>query len=260
MKTPAEIRATGAAYEDLIGANLYGANLTGANLSGANLYGANLIGANLYGANLYGANLRGANLSGANLRGADLSGADLTGANLTGANLYGANLYGANLTSANLTGANLTSADLSGANLYGADLTGANLRGANLRGADLRKAKGIADWIVKAQIVPQIGPFQVYKQLANGIIAHLQIPAKAKRLGGVLGRKCRASEAKVLAFFDRERKPTSATEAVSLYQRNFFYTVGKTVTPRLPYNEDPLVECGSGIHFYLSFEEARDHV
>jgi uncharacterized protein YjbI with pentapeptide repeats len=246
---------------DLRGANLYGADLRGANLRGADLYGADLRGANLYGADLRGANLYGADLRGANLRGADLYGADLYGADLCGANLCGANLCGANLCGADLRGANLYGADLRGANLrgadlYGADLRGANLCGANLCGANLRGATNLKDakngllTIAQHSIVPK-GKLVGWKKLQGGIIAKLEIPAKAKRLNSIGSRKCRAEFVKVLAII-------GADEAFDQYSGKVLYKKGLTVYPD-SFDEDIQVECSHGIHFFITKEEAEDY-
>ena len=236
---------------DLSGANLYGANLSHANLSRANLSGADLFGANLSHANLsranlsradlsranlYGANLSHANLSRANLSGADLSHANLSRANLSRANLSGADLFGANLSHANLSRANLSGADLSRANLYGADLSGADL-------SDLQKAR--------LSIVPELGEFTAFKKTIEGIVT-LRITEHAKRSNST-GRKCRASEALVIAL------PDGCTEAHALYDSTFIYRVGETVKPKDAFCDDRWQECASGIHFYITRAEAEAH-
>jgi uncharacterized protein YjbI with pentapeptide repeats len=213
--------------------------------SGADLYGANLYGADLYGANLYGANLYGANLRGADLRGANLYGANLYGADLYGANLYGANLYGADLYGANLYGANLYGADLRGANLYGADLRGANLRGANLRGA-----KSIPELCAAQSVLLPEGNLVGWKKCDNGVIIKLLIPQKARR-SNASGRKCRAEYVKVLQVF-------GADVGISQYDNKTEYRKGQTITCD-SWNEDRWVECGGGIHFYITRVEAENH-
>jgi hypothetical protein len=224
---------------DLYGANLYGADLSSANLSGANLSGADLSSANLSGADLYVADLYGANLSGANLYGADLSGANLYGADLSSANLYGADLSGANLY-----GADLSSANLSGATLYGADLSSADLYSANLSGA-----KNISDKLnAGSSVVPESGSFEGWKKCQNNILVRVLIPAKAKR-SNATGRKCRASYVKVLEI-------VHAKKAVSTYDDKTVYEVGKTVKAD-KWNEDRWVECGGGIHFFITRKEAE---
>jgi hypothetical protein len=217
----------------------------------ANLRSADLYGADLYGANLYGANLRSANLRSADLYGADLRSANLYGADLYGANLRSADLYGADLRSANLYGANLRSANLSGANLYGADLRGANLYGANLRDADLSGAD-----LSPSSLVPQEGDFTAFKKLEGGKIAKLLIPADAKRVSSLVGRKCRASHAVVLEI-TYNGVPDPDGEGRSSHNSAFKYKVGETV--RADLNDDIRIECASGIHFFITRKEAEKY-
>ena len=207
-----------------------------ANLRYADLSDADLSNANLYNANLSNANLRYADLSDANLRYADLSNANLYNANLSNANLYNANLSNANLRYADLSDANLRYADLSNANLYNAhhldEVTGLYL----------------------PTTCPSDGEFTAWKKCSDGNVAKLLIPAYAKRTSAT-GRKCRASEAVVLALYDRDGNEIS--EAYSMYDSDFVYRVGETVKPSKPFDENRWNECASGIHFFVTREEAE---
>jgi len=197
----------------------------------------------------------------AHLSGADLSGADLSCAYLSGADLSCAYLSGADLSGAYLRSAYLRSAYLSGANLRSADLSGADLSCADLSGAELSGAKDVSErWQVISQIVPQVGAFQGYKKCKGGLVAHLEIPATALRVGGCVGRKCRVSAAKVLALYESKGKKSRKKTASSTYSDSFLYTVGKTVKPAGEFDANRLVECASGIHLFLSFEEAAAYV
>jgi hypothetical protein len=229
---------------DLSGAYLIGANLRSANLSGANLSGANLSDADLSDADLRSANLIGANLRSANLSDADLSGANLSGANLRSANLSGANLSGAYLSDADLSGANLIGANLSGANLRSANLSGANLRSANLSGAI-----GADLTIARTRILPE-GQIIGWKKCCDGVIVKLSIPAEAKR-SHAFGRKCRAEFVDVLGVIGSDK-------GISLHNGTTTYQAGERVTCD-KWNEDWMIECGGGIHFYLSRVEAEAH-
>ena len=235
-------------------ANLFGASLFGANLSGANLFGADLSRANLFGANLSGADLSGANLSGANLSRANLSGASLFGADLSGANLFGANLSGANLSRADLPRANLFGADL-----FGADLSGANLSRANLFGADyIEKAKNLFYPIA----CPEIGAFVGWKKAraktsGHECIVKLEITEDAVR-SSAAGRECRCSKATVLEIQDLEGNALEQA-AVSGRDKNFHYIPG-TVVSVSDFDENRWNECSTGIHFYITREEAARHI
>ena len=218
-----------------------------ADLAMADLYGANLYGANLYGADLYGANLRGADLRVADLRGADLRGANLRGANLRGADLYGADLYGADLCGA----------DLRGTDLYGADLRGANLYGANLYGADLR-----GTYINMPITCPEEGPFVGFKKALNKdskteYIVKLEILADAKRSSATT-RKCRCSKAKVLSITNLDGTDADTDVAYSNHDPSFIYKIGEIV--EVPdFDTDRWNECSTGIHFFVTRQEAVDY-
>ena len=227
-----------------------------ADLSGEDIYGLDLRGANLYGANLIRADLRVAYLIKADLREANLSGADLSGADLYEANLSGADLSGADLREANLSGANL-----SGANLSGANLSGADLRGADLSGANLRLAKNIPSYACRL-VCPEEGSFIGFKKARTTApdfreaIVKLLITEDAKRSSATT-RKCRCDKAKVISITSLDGKENFTT-AYSYYDRNFQYTVGQTVIID-DFDEDRWNECSTGVHFFITREEAIDY-
>ena len=220
-------------YEDLRDVDLIKANLSGANLFGANLFGDNLFGANLFGANL-------------------------EGANLFGANLFRADLRDVNLIRADLRGANLIEADLIRADLRYADLKGANLIRADLIRADLTDTKGLP--IMKC---PEKDSYIGYKK-ANfwekdcriPVIITLEILETAKRSSATTN-KCRCSEAKVLSIesVDGSKKYKNA---VSFYDNDFVYEVGKTVKVD-DFDDDRWNECAPGIHHFMTRKEAEEY-
>ena len=127
-----------------------------------------------------------------------------------------------------------------------ANLQGANLRGANLQGADLTDAQ-LPDY----QICPEEGAFIAYKKLRGGVVAKLGIPRDAQRTSSLIGRKCRASKAKVLELSG------GATEALSRHDYSFVYRLGEYVEAAL--DADIRVECTSGIHFFITRKEAEEY-
>ena len=183
-----------------------------------------------------------ANLSGADLRGADLRGANLIVANLNGADLRGANLIGANLNGANLSGANLSVANLIGANLYETDLRGVPIEIINK---------------ICPVTCPESGSFIGWKKASGGYIVKLQITEPAKR-SSATGRKCRCSEAVVLAIENEDGTPADVTTVESVYDANFKYTVGKTVHVD-NFDDNRMNECAAGIHFFITRQEAVDY-
>ena len=224
-----------------------------ANLSGVNLSDAILIDANLSDAILIGANLSGAILIGANLRGANLSGANLSGAILRGAVRRDADLSDADLRYADLRYAHLSGADLRYSYIRCANLRGANLRGANLSGADLRDVMYNEKTSFFAMQCPEEGSFIAWKKCRNNTIVKLEIPFNAKRSSGT-SRKCRASEARVLAIYDK-----NIDEATSQHDKTFIYKVGETVKVD-NFDEDRWNECSTGIHFFITKQEAINYL
>jgi hypothetical protein len=194
--------------------------------------------------------LSGAYLSGANLSRANLSGAYLSGANLSGAYLSRANLSGAYLSGANLSGAYLSRANLSGAYLSGANLSGAYLSGADLSGAYLKEAKDADLAIAMTRILPE-GDLIGWKKCESDVIVKLRIPAEAKR-SHAFGRKCRAEYADVLEVVGGE-------VGISMHDGKTKYEVGQRVTPD-KFDENWVEECSSGIHFFITKEEALAYV
>ena len=180
-------------------------------------------------------------------------------------NLHAAYLRGeasgkrADLAGANLAGAYLAGADLARANLYGAYLAGADLAGADLAGANLAGATGLTPLLIaQQQIVPSTGPVIGWKKLRLGRIACLEIPSHAKRLNAFGSRKCRASEALVIGVYEGNKLVPEG--GVSTWDITFAYIAGQTVTPRRPFNgTDYSNPCKSGIHFYITREEAEAH-
>ena len=166
------------------------------------------------------------------------------------ADLRFANLRSADLRFANLHFADLSFADLSFADLRSADLSSADLSSANLHFANLKEAKESELVLSRTEIVPREGEIIGWKQCRNNILVKLRIPPDAKRSNG-LGRKCRAECVEVIEII-------GDVEAVSIRDGKTTYRVGQTVICD-SWNADRLVECGGGIHFYLTREEAVAH-
>ena len=168
-----------------------------------------------------------------------------------------ANLCGANLRDADLRGANLRGANLRGANLRGANLRDADLRGANLRDADLR---GVPIEIVNKicpLACPESGAFEGWKKANGGYIVKLKITEIAKR-SSATGRKCRCSEAIVLAIENEDGTAADVDTVESVYDADFKYTVGDTIRVN-NFDENRLNECAPGIHFFITRQEAVDY-
>lgn len=138
------------------------------------------------------------------------------------------------------------------ADLSWADLRGADLREANLRGANLREAEHVpAVTAAQTSILPE-GDITGWKKCRDKVIVKLLIPSDAKRSNGT-GRKCRAEYAEVVEIYGAE-------VAYSHHNPDFAYRAGETVWPQYGFDEDRWNECASGIHFYITREEAEAHM
>ena len=182
---------------------------------------------------------------------ADLRGANLQEANLRRADLREANLQEANLQEADLQGANLQGADLRGADLWGANLRGADLRGANLQGANLRVANLWRADLSPFSIIPEGGSFIGWKKCRNNVVIKLQIPAGAKRVSCLTGRKCRAEYVKVLEVI-------GAQTGIGMRNDTIIYKKDKTIRAD-KFDPDIRFECSNGIHFFITRKEAEDY-
>ena len=150
--------------------------------------------------------------------------------------------------------ANLYGANLRGANLREADLRGANLYGADLREADLREAN-VPDYVCPLNC-PEEGSFIGFKKARNNnddVIVKLRITETAKR-SSATSRKCRCSEAEVLSIESLDGK-SQFEKAISKYNATFIYEVGKIVRVE-DFYENRWEECSTGIHFFITREEA----
>ena len=152
----------------------------------------------------------------------------------------------ADLCDADLRGADLRDADLRGADLRGANLCGADLRGANLCGAESLN-KSVAASLFAC---PEEGAFIGWKKCQNDVVVKLMIPEDAKR-SSATSRKCRASHVGVLEVI-------GGNEGVGIYESSVIYRKGETVKCH-KWDPDRWVECGGGIHFFITRQEAEDY-
>lgn len=113
--------------------------------------------------------------------------------------------------------------------------------------------------------VPPSNTVYLYKKCrlhdGNGnvkpIIVKLEVPATAKRVYCDT-LKIRVSEAKVIGFYKvngTEYKPTKKAIVRSIYEYKFTYGIGEVVKPKDPFAVSSGC-CGSGIHGFMSFEDA----
>ena len=149
--------------------------------------------------------------------------------------------------------ANLRGANLLGANLRDADLRGANLRGANLCWTNLSDAK--LDWPL---VCPEKGSFVGYKKCRDNLIVELEIQEDALRSSSTT-RKCRCSKAKVLSITNLDGSEANVEYAVSKMDSGFLYKVGE-VSSVNDFDTNRWNECSTGIHFFMTREEAVEYI
>ena len=125
-------------------------------------------------------------------------------------------------------------------------------------------------------VCPKTGEFYGYKKAyfidwdmkeTKECIVKLLIPNDAKRSSS-FGRKCRCSKAKVVGVRTIDGKdvlPKTAERSTydikvrSEYDINFTYTLGEWAVPEYDFDENRWNECASGIHFFMTKEEAIDY-
>ncbi len=167
-----------------------------------------------------------------------------------------ADLSGAWLAGASLRGANLQHADMSYATLTGADLTGAQTDRASLGLANLDGAK-LPSPIVDLTAC-KVGYKKVWnKDRTERVVIELRFPKGTKLTSTIFGRKCRASRALVTQCVTPGHE--NETEFRSLYDNSFVYRVGETAKPTKRFDNSSTIECTSGIHFFVTEEEAENY-
>lgn len=247
-----DLRAVDLQGAILTKAILHDVNLRMANLSGANLCYATLRHVNLCDAILIKANLYCIETYNVNFLNADLSNAFLRHAELRNANLSYALLNKTDLSFANLAMANLCRSLLFNTNLYGAQLYNANLRLArieenvNLNESTLSNAN-LSDEFEERSGKVLTENIIGYKKCKDGIIVTLEIPRGAI-VFSINDKKCRTNKVKVIGIDGADR-------AFSVYGDMSYY-VGDEITV-YNFNCKYNVECGSGIHFFRTREEAE---
>ena len=180
-------------------------------------------------------------------------------------------LHGRDFTNANLKQSTFTHANLCGADFRKCDLRSAYFRGADLRGVDFTDARLDNATLTDALIdettkglpkleCPKTGAFIAYKKVFEigtdrTLIAKLLIPEHAKRTSAT-SRKCRASEALPIEFLFIHGLKSDVTKVHSWYDTDFIYELDKPVIPKEEFNEDRWNDCSSGIHFFMTFEDA----
>ena len=214
--------------------------------------------------------------------------------NLNRLKLFGVHLdkfefYGCSFDYTELSLANLQNSVLKDCEFYrtefrNTDFTNAIISNCNFMLADLRNAKFSGVSIIGDRnifsnsnlagtigqsfeeliplVCPEHGSFIGWKKalcktLDDYVLVKLQIPEDAKR-SSATGRKCRASKAIVLDICSLSDDNKKYTYAVSDFDHEFVYEVGKTVKVD-DFCKDRFKECAPGIHFFITKQEAINY-
>lgn len=201
-------------------------------------------------------NFANCNLSGSNFRNCNFEYRYFTDCDLSYSYFYNCNCNNSSFSNCNLTYANLIDTSLISVSFSYSDLQDTKLSPYLMFDSYLVNAKNISKSVASELLVcPETGSFRAYKQLRDNCIALLEIPASAKRSSATT-RKCRASKAKVLKIWDVDGNLLQSQ--CSSWDYKFIYEVGKTVEVK-DFDTDRWNECSTGIHFFLTKQEAIDY-
>jgi len=142
----------------------------------------------------------------------------------------------------------------------GCDFTDADYAYMRIRGnCTFRNCTGIDLQAPRYRALP-VGQFTAYKRV-SGAILELLVSRKAQRVSAPSNneRKYRVSRVLVKRALKEDGTAIQGfTKFSSLWEPSFVYEVGKWAEEP-NFDPDPSTICTSGIHIFLTFEEARDY-
>lgn len=233
-----------------IRADLSNLDLNGVDFSGVDFRRAYFKCTNFTGSHFKESHFSGADFTRANFREAYFTGTDLVLSNLRETNFIGAYLKGINFTGANLAESLFSRANLNYVNFAGANLTDVKFKETNLSHVIYSETTSFYNLQC-----PEKGSFIGFKK-ADDKIVELLITEDAKR-SSATSRKCRCSKAKVLSITSADGTK-EYKEVRSDRDENFIYKVGEIVRVD-NFDEDRWNECSTGIHFFITREEAVNY-
>lgn len=197
----------------------------------------------------------------------DLNNIDFTFSNFVNTKLENVNFENSILNNTSFSSCTLNSSSFKNASLNSTDLRFCNLSNSNIEGADLFGANlqgALLDGIIYNDetkyfklYCPESGPFLGYKKCFNFRMVQLLIPKDAKRSSATTN-ECRCDKAKVLTIKSIDNK-TYYKEARSYVDENFIYKSGEFAIAS-GFNEDRFAESTTGIHFFMTREEALGYL
>lgn len=189
-----------------------------------------------------------------------------TKVNFEGAILSEANLNYTVFSVSSFFGANLDSTQITRARFYDCNFMEANM--CEMNGTTAKFDRSTFSYATMDKelsgaiptICPETGSFIAWKKAGGPrkkYIIKLEIPEDARRISGT-DRKCRCDKAKVLEIQNLDGTKAKVKKVRSMFASFFIYTVGKVVEEP-DFNEDRWDICSSGIHFFMTRNEAVNY-
>ena len=225
------------------------------------------------GSTFINANINRAILSVSSFEECNFNSAGCVGSTFHRSRLYSSYLNACNILETDFTEAILVNADFSDAHItnstfYRAYLSSANFKGATIDSftsfcrADIDKDMNISCPNVPINC-PEEGSFIGFKvglssiDISEVVLIKLEIMEDAKRSSGTR-RKCRADKVKVLDIINLNSEKHEK-EAISIkMRRNFKYKVGEVIQIN-NFDNNRWNECSTGIHFFITKDEALQY-
>lgn len=254
--TRPDLSHTDLSHIDFSDTNLAHANLSWSNFSDSVFENTDLCNADLSNAILRGAKFINAQCKSLRCEWSDLSFASINHSDFACSTLAFANFSDSKINDANFQHANLRHANFDYVTFFNnIDITGAKLEYANFTCCDLSSAGLIGDLIEyrKGKVLTE--PIIGYKKCLTDdklyTIVTLEIPRGAI-VFSINGNSCRTNKVKVIDIADGYKR------AYSEHAEHFSYYIGDEINIYdfdLQYNN----ECSSGIHFFMTREEAEHY-
>ncbi|MGL5439240.1 MAG: pentapeptide repeat-containing protein [Filifactoraceae bacterium] len=203
----------------------------------------------------------GEDFSNSNLRNMDFTGSDFEKCTFCGTDFTNSKLRNVRAEGCSFENANFSNAIISGGSFRYANLKNANFSGTVCNYALFEYAE--LDGITTDEYTrnfglrcPIKGAFIGYKKCEDGRIVTLLILEESLRTSATW-RACRTNKAKVLKVESMDERVTYK-EAYSLAKEGFCYKVGEVVEVE-DFNTDRWIDSTTGIHFFMTKEEARGY-
>lgn len=231
------------------------ADLRDAIIEGYDFHRANLSMVDLTGACIINCKMVGAILEGATLIDTYIENTDMTSVVLTESCIFKCMFRRVTLDFANFAMAVIDNVKFMACQMYLSTFSGASTH--ELVFSNNTNVDGCKN-LVAPMACPDTGSFIGWKKAMlhplgmKYVMVKLEIPEDARR-SSAGGRKCRCDKAKVLSITDLSGT-TSYPEAFSIYDSDFKYVVGKTVSVD-NFDDNRWNECSAGIHFFINRDE-----